>query len=334
MVPGLKFYESVIRTQDKHSIDGLHIENAIQTNGIMTNDKWIKFFKTHNFNIGISLDGTQEMHDKYRVDHRGRGSFDRVLTAINRIRDAGMECGVVVTLSQANVHHAEEIYDFLAENKLPAQIVPMTKSGGARESYLDLGLDQHEYGDAYTKMYDRWFYADSGSNNYVYIMDFVLKTRAILSGSPAECVGMQSCTSSNISVDPVGDVYPCATLSGSNDARWGNLFTEDLVDIMHSPRAMTYRARKVDEQCAKCKWQHVCHGGCLARSYKFYGDHNLRDYYCPSLYKIYEHIERCLREKGAFPGIPHPNHMDNGIFASVNGYQRKTRRIETPVVLH
>jgi len=291
------------------------------------------FFKEHEFNIGISLDGMRTMHDKYRVDHRGRGSFDRVLTAINRIRDAGMECGVVVTLSQSNVHHTEEIYDFLAENKLPAQVVPMTKSGGAREDYLNLGLNQYECGDAYTKMYDRWFYADSESGSYIYIMDFVLKTRAILSGAPAECVGMQSCTSSNISIDPVGDVYPCATLSGNHDAKWGNLLAECLVDIMNSPRAMRYRARKVDEQCAKCKWQHVCHGGCLARSYKFYGDHNLRDYYCPSLYKIYEHIERRLREKGASPGMPHPNHMDDGIFASVSGYSQKRKRTEIPVAV-
>ena len=66
---------------------------------------------------------------------------------------------------------------------------------------------------------------------------------------------------------------------------------------MNGRNAKSYREREVDPHCAKCKWQYVCHGGCLARAYKFYNNHNQRDYYCPSLYKIYEHIDNKLKEE-------------------------------------
>ena len=55
--------------------------------------------------------------------------------------------------------------------------------------------------------------------------------------------------------------------------------------------------RKEDPHCTECKWRHVCHGGCLSRATKFYGTIDTRDYYCPSLYQIYEHIEKRLRSQ-------------------------------------
>jgi uncharacterized protein len=170
----------------------------------------------------------------------------------------------------------------------------MNRSGGARENYLEVGLDAEEYADPWIRMYDRWFDAD---DDYVYCSDFVFKTRAILAGRPADCIGLKQCSNTNISVDPVGDVYPCATLSGSPDAKYGSLLENDLVTIMNSQCARGYRNRQVDEQCSTCRWQHVCHGGCQARAYKFFGDHHRRDYYCPSLFRIYEHIAKRLCEK-------------------------------------
>jgi uncharacterized protein len=287
------FYERAVEYQARYG-DGVRCENSIQTNGTLINDSWMEFFRLANFSISISIDGPERLHDANRVDHRGRGSYAKVIDAILRVRDAGIPFGVCVVISRTNKDHVSELYDLLAEHRLPFNIIPLNRSGAARDNYGDVGLAADEYAPAWIEMYDRWFDAD---HDYVYASDFVYKTRAILSGRPADCVALAQCSPSNISVDPVGDVYPCASLSGHADTRYGSILEHSLEDLMNGATAVQYRHRKTDPQCSRCKWQHVCHGGCQARAYKFFHDHDQRDYYCPSLFGIYEHIAARLQRK-------------------------------------
>jgi uncharacterized protein len=304
MVPGLRFYRKVVSLQKRYGRN-IPFSNSIQTNGILVDENWIDFFKKHKFKVSISIDGPKALHDRYRVDARRRGSFDRVFRAIEKVQCAGIPLGVCVVISRANVDQVSEIYEFLASRQLPFNIIPLNRSGGGREHFDDVGLAAEEYAPAWIEMFDRWFDADE---DYVYCSDFIFKTRAILAGRPADCIGLANCADTNISVDPVGDVFPCATLSGHDDTLYGNLVTEDLQSIMTRSPAIRFRHREVDEQCSTCKWQHVCHGGCPGRSYKFHGDFDKRDYYCPSLYAIYEHIESRVSECSLAAASPHPSH--------------------------
>lgn len=299
-LPGVKFYRQVADLQAEHA-GALPYNNSLQTNGTLLDDEWLEFLTSHRYSVSISIDGPPQLHDRFRIDRRGRGTFARVQAAIGRVQDAGIPLGVCVVVSRANVDQLDAIYDFLAEQRLRFTIIPLNRSGAARENYDDVGLAPEEYAPAWIRMFDRWFDAD---RDYVYCSDFVFKTRAILAGRPADCVALQQCADTNISVDPVGDVYPCASLSGIAATRYGNLLTHDLAGIMDSPAARAYRNRRTDPQCARCRWQHVCHGGCQARAYKFYGDHHQRDYYCPSLFRIYEHVAKRLADKLGGPGLP------------------------------
>ncbi|WP_349606353.1 dynobactin maturation radical SAM/SPASM protein DynA [Cupriavidus sp. DF5525] len=291
------FYERAVLYQSRYA-DGVRCENSIQTNGTLINDNWLEFFRLANFSVSISIDGPPELHDANRVDHRGRGTYQRVIESIRRVQDSGIPFGVCVVISRSNKDHVGEIYELLAKHGLPFNIIPLNRSGSARDNFSDVGLAADEYAQSWIEMYDRWFNA---SEEYVYCSDFVYKTRAILSGRPCDCVGLEQCSPSNISVDPVGDVYPCASLSGHADTRYGNILQQTLEALMQSPTARDYRQRRVDPQCSTCKWQHVCHGGCQARAYKFFHDHHKRDYYCPSLFRIYEHIASRLGENFGVP---------------------------------
>lgn len=329
MIPGIKFYEKVVKLQEQYRGEA-KILNSIQTNGVLINEKWLHFLKQHQFNISISIDGTKELHDRFRLDLRGRGTFDRVIKAIDLCLKHDLPPGACVVISRANIDHVEEIYQFLAEKRIGFNIIPLCRSGAARENYDDLGLDSEEYGDAWIRMYDLWF--DTPPEQFTYIHDFVLKTRAIMYGKEADCIGMASCSHTNISTDPVGDIFACATLSGHDDTRYGNLVTDPLESLMRSTTALNYRLREVDPDCAKCKWQHVCHGGCPARSYKFFQNHHQRDYYCPSLFKIYDHIENRLAEKGVAPALPHPDHMTDGLDFMVEEAAQASRRVTLRIV--
>jgi len=296
---GIEYFETAVKLQRQYG-EGIAYNNSLQTNGILIKGDWLTFLKREGFTVSISIDGPSDIHDKFRVDRGGAGSFSRVIEAVHRVQDADIPLGVCVVLSKANIDHVDEIYDFLAEKKLRFNVIPLNKSGAARDNFDDVGLDAEEYAPAWIRLYDRWFEANS---NYVYCSDFVFKTRAILAGRPADCIGLSQCSDTNIAIDPVGDVYPCATLSGTPANRYGNIVDNDLWTLMHGATADRYRNRDVDSQCASCRWQHVCHGGCQARAYKFFGDHSRRDYYCPSLFRIYEHIAFRLRSQLGVPRL-------------------------------
>lgn len=310
MVPGMKFYRKAMEIQ-RAVANGFSYTNALQTNGTLLNDEWFEFLKQERFSLSISIDGPKHLHDKFRVGYDGKGSFDRVFRAIMNARSAGIAMGVCFVVSRATIEHAEEAMQFFVENKLPFNIIPLTKSGEAAKNYIDVGLEAEEYAEAWIKMYDIW--QDLPKSKYVYCQDFVLKTRAILYGRGADCIGLANCSHYMISTDPDGDVSACATMSGNADMSYGSLKKLSMEEIMASEVARDFRNRAVDPHCATCKWQHVCHGGCVSRAQKFFKNIHQRDYYCPSLFKIYEHIERSLVARGIAAGAPHPLHMSDGV---------------------
>ncbi|MEN2787554.1 dynobactin maturation radical SAM/SPASM protein DynA [Sphingomonas qilianensis] len=304
LVPGLSFYKDVIDLQHRHA-NGRRFENTMQTNGLLINDDWATFFKANRFNVSISIDGPKHLNDQTRIDLRGRGTFDRVSRSLEILRRCKVPFGVCVVITRANESFVDDIYDFLVAERLPFNVIPLTLSGSAKTSFDELGLDAEEYASPWITMFDRWF--DSRSGDYIYCSDFAFKTKAILSGRPADCIGQVNCSRHHVSTDPDGYVYPCATLSGNAEWRYGNIHETALPDLLSSTVAQYALGREIDPQCATCKWQHVCHGGCMQRAFKFTGDHNRRDYYCPSLFRMYEHVENRLRNDGSLTIAPAPH---------------------------
>lgn len=309
MSVGMDFYSKALAIQAKASLH-MSYANSIQTNGTLLDNRWIDFFKVHNFDVSLSLDGPESLNDSTRRYSGGDGSFRHVMRGIRLLRDAAIPHGVCVVISQSNRHRTDEIFDFLVKQQLPFNIIPLTRSGAALTGYTDIGIGPDEYADPWIKLFDRWF--DASGNDYVQCTDFVRKSRAILLGRPTDCIGQEQCASHHVSTDPDGYVYPCATLSGDPDWSYGNISEQDLIKLMATPQAISSRNRQIDEHCKSCKWQHVCHGGCMSRSIKYFGTHNTRDYYCPSLYRIYDHIEHKLRQRTGLDlsALPSPNHID------------------------
>ena len=265
----------------------------------------------NRFSVGISLDGPKHVHDEYRLTHQKKGSFDAVLRNVKMAKDAGLPVGVCMVLSRFSLLHLDEIFDFFQGEGLPLEVIPMTRSGAARDTFEELGLEPDEYAVAWTHLYDRWMALPK--SQYFPVQDFVDRTRAVLYGAPTTCHSAANCSLNNISVDPVGDVFPCSSLSGTEALNYGNLCDNSLEELLASAAAAEVKNAAIDPHCASCKWQHTCHGGCTARSYKFHNTVNKRDYYCPSLYAIFEHIETRLQERGVAPGTVNPLHMTEGL---------------------
>ena len=87
---GLDFFREVIRLEKRFNRRGIRVINTIQTNGFALDEEWCRFFKEHDFLIGLSVDGTQEIHDRYRHDASGGVTYARVKKAADLQYSLGM----------------------------------------------------------------------------------------------------------------------------------------------------------------------------------------------------------------------------------------------------
>lgn len=87
--------------------------NAFQTNGALIDEAWCDFFKENDFLVGISLDGTRFIHDRYRhLKETGDSSFDRTMNAIKLLEEHGVRYNVLTVVTSEVAADIETIYDF------------------------------------------------------------------------------------------------------------------------------------------------------------------------------------------------------------------------------
>ena len=90
LILGLDFYRKAVEFEKKYA-DGKTILNTLQTNGTLLNREWMEFFRRHNFLIGISIDGPEDIHNHYRRDKGGAPTFSRVINGISLLRSGSVE---------------------------------------------------------------------------------------------------------------------------------------------------------------------------------------------------------------------------------------------------
>src|SRR5579864_7557014 len=79
---GLPFFEKLIEFQKQYGRRGQQVSNALQTNGVLLDHNWCPLFREYDWFIGISLDGPEAVHDVYRYNKRGRGTWKRVMETV------------------------------------------------------------------------------------------------------------------------------------------------------------------------------------------------------------------------------------------------------------
>ena len=112
---GIEFFRRSVRLAQQYLRPGQRAAHTIQTNGTLVDAEWAAFFRENDFLVGLSIDGPREMHDAYRVNKGGKGSFDRVMRGLGHLRDAGVEWNALTTIHAANGDHGRAVYRFLRD---------------------------------------------------------------------------------------------------------------------------------------------------------------------------------------------------------------------------
>ena len=264
LLAGLPFFERILELQKRYLKDGQKIKNAVQTNATLVDNKWAEFFKTHDFKVGVSLDGGKESHDHFRLNYGDGGSFDRVVQGVEILRSYGIEPGFIQTLTHDNTVRVQEDFNFFAS-------VLGVKRWGVNDFFDTNSINQAMLGQSITnedltrflKSYiDMWLVQDDGKIQIREVENFMA---GVLGKRASSCTFNGACTG-YFCLEHDGKVYPCDRLSNRSELLFGNLSSQSLIEIINGSARLRYAetVNTLHPDCASCEWQRACHNGCTA----------------------------------------------------------------------
>lgn len=255
---GAPFYRRVLELERKYNSRGLRVFHAIQSNGLHMSDELIAVLREGGFLVGLSVDGTKEIHDARRVDAAGAGTYDRVMTTARRLREANVEYNILCVVDRAVSRQPQQVYDALAPHGF-LQFIPCLDPLDGTQS--ESSLRAEDYGCFLIEIYRNYARA-LRSGKFVSVRAFDNWLTMLMGRSPENC-GFAGCCAPNFLIEGNGNVYPCDfyaldewLLGNINDTPFNRLVkSEKMRNFLESSRV-------VDEECRKCRYLRICRGGC------------------------------------------------------------------------
>jgi len=276
ILSGMDFFRKIIQFQKKHG-KGRVIENSLQTNGTTLTDEWCRFFADNQFLIGISVDGPQHCHDRYRLYRSGQSSFAKCINGLELLIKHKVEFNTLTTVNDYNSKFPEEVYLFLKNiGSGYMQFLPVVewvdaaaKPGELRilaanttkvAEVTDWTVDPVDYGNFLIRVFDEWVRKDVGEY-FVLTFDCVLEN--MMGVPPSVCVVAKTCGHAG-AVEYNGDVFACDHFVFP-EYKLGNINASSLPDLMNSPFQLKFGQDKRDllpAFCRKCEYINLCNGEC------------------------------------------------------------------------
>jgi uncharacterized protein len=284
---GLDFYKKAVEYQMEFSASGQVISNALQTNGVLLDEKWARFLRQYRFLVGLSLDGPEEIHDRYRRDYAGHGTFRKVMRAATLMNEHQVEFNILTLLGEHNADKAEELYDFFTSQgfRYLQFIAPLDVEPGTGK-IKPFGIKPSQYARFLCDLFDIWY--EKGFPE-VSIRDFDSVLSYHVDGKSLICPCQREC-GSYLVVEHNGDVFPC-DFYVFDEWRLGSIAGQEFADVFANRRYAEFRRLKtqLNHRCRKCEWLTMCYGDCV--KYRLFQDGNPRNlsYFCLAMRTFFEH---------------------------------------------
>ena len=260
---GLDFFQKAVELQQKYNNKKLQIENTIQTNGLLIDEKWARFLGEHRFLVGLSLDGPKKMHDRYRKDAGGQDTFARIMHSVQLLEQYHVDYNVVTVVTNDTAKQASFLYKFWKRNHYPfVQFIPcmdeIKRQDGTQERSI-YAVEPEQYGKFLCELFDLW-YADFATGEAMDIRMFS-NLAQMAAGYPAEECGMNGCCNCYFVVEGDGSVYPCDFYC--MDAWKLGTVNDGFVQMKTSEKAKAFveASRPVCAACQECLHFSLCRGG-------------------------------------------------------------------------
>lgn len=257
---GLDFFRHAVALQERYLPDGWTCVNNLQTNGTLLDDEWCSFLGEAGFEVGLSVDGTRLLHDTYRKDRSGRGSYDRAIAAVRRLQANGVQPDILCTVTEELAQQSVAVYRALKDLGTGwFQFIPIVRrdAGGA---VTPDSVRPESYGRFLRAVFDQWAHHDLGSLN----VQIIAETSLVWAGGTANVCQMAPTCGRVLVVEHDGSVYSCDHFVRP-EHRIGDVGTSGLDELVESEIQLRFGLDKRDGlpgQCRSCEWLAVCNGGC------------------------------------------------------------------------
>lgn len=301
---GLEFFQRAITLQKQYA-EGKSVYNALQTNGILLDEKWAMFLKEHEVLVGLSLDGPERFHNACRKNAQGQPSFKEVMAALQVLHDHEVDFNLLACVNRYTAAAPEEVYPFLRAHSAGfIQFIPVVERriNEPRAGELSLiapdderegavtewSVPQGSYGRFLNAVFDQWVRRDVGTT-FVQLFDITLESW--LGVDPSLCFFRERCGDALI-LERNGDLYSCDHFVYPQH-RLGNILEENLTVLSTSEQQQAFGDAKRDAlpgQCQRCPMLTLCRGECP--KHRFMKDENGEaglNYLCEDYRRYFSH---------------------------------------------
>lgn len=312
---GVDYFRKIVALQKKHA-GGKRISNALQTNGTLLDDEWGEFLSENQFLVGLSIDGPAKLHDAYRVDKKGRGSYEKVLQGLRILQKHNVEFNTLTVVNRINSRKPLEVYRFLRDiGSRFIQFIPLVErlpDAEAKKLGLDLAVpprmdddaaslpvtewsvEPKQYGEFLVTIFDEWRQRDVGR---VFVQIFDVALGNWLGRGSSLCLFAENCGAA-LAMEHNGDVYSCDHYVYPR-YKLGNVLNQSLGEMVSSEAQRKFgqdKSTTLPKYCRECEVRFACHGECP--KHRFIrtpdGEPGL-NYLCRSYKRFFNHADPTMK---------------------------------------
>lgn len=256
---------------------------GIQTNATLLDDAAVEFLGDRDVSIGISLDAPgREIADRTRKDWSGQGVHAKVLEAMERLR--GYDAwSVICTVTRENTRQLTRMVEFLHAREVPTCLMNIVRCTlpPARE----VKPDDAPAAKAFLAALDRSYELYQQTGRKLVVGNFANVLLAILAPTARRLMcDISPCGGGRcfFAVTPSGDLFPCSEFIGLEAFRGGNLFRDEVEQVLESRAFQLVTGRNVDaiDPCRRCAIRHFCGSPCPAEAHEMNGGMDRTGAFC------------------------------------------------------
>lgn len=293
---GIGFFRKVIEFEQRFNRNNVRVINTLQTNGYAIDDEWCRFFREHGFLIGVSVDGTEAVHDRYRHDAAGGATYARIKKTTEMFDRYGVEYNILTVVTRQIAERAGEIYREYKKNGWNyQQYIACLDPVGEKPGQRDYSLTPEAYGGFLTELFRLWE-KDWRKGRAPYIRQFE-NYIGILMGVPPESCEQRGTCSVQCVAEADGSAYPCDfyamdeyCLGSYNDNRIEEFFENE------TAKNFVRESLKNDGECRICPWYSLCRNGCRRHRVQDPQTGLYRNYFCGGYRMFFEKCAPRMKE--------------------------------------
>lgn len=300
LLAGPSFYQVFVeKVRAKFLNHRIGLKFGIQTNGTLLTSHWCKLFKQLSIHIGISVDGPARWHDQFRVDHQGKGTYERTMKGLLMAQNEQCAVGLLSVINVKSepvsmyeyykalkIKHLDFLWPDYNHEQLPQVYQKINPSPGFTP-----------YGDWWIAVFDRWFSDKQPKPGIRFLNHLVLMILGIDSGF--ESIGQAENRYLIIETDGSIEASDYLKACGDGFTKEGfNVKEHELSAALKSPLIDLHRHshRKLCKQCRQCVIKDVCGGGHIAHRFKKGSGFDNPSVYCYDLMKLITHVQNRILE--------------------------------------